>query len=64
MCHWKCLVDFSVIAPNFFAFHATTVVLDSNGVKVQVWKVENTLRSKYVINFFSILTTSNEKTQN
>ena len=48
----------------FCALNATAVSLDSNVVKLQVWKVENTLKSKYVINFLSILTTSNEKTQN
>jgi hypothetical protein len=37
--------------------------LGSNCVKVHVWKVENILWSKYVINFFSILMTSNQKTQ-
>ena len=36
----------------FCALHATAVSLGSNAVKLQVWKVENTLKSKYVINFF------------
>ena len=48
----------------FFALHATAIKLGPNDVKLQVWKVENTLKSKYIINFFSILTTSNGKTQN
>ena len=39
----------------FFALHATAVRLGPNGVKLQVWKVENTLKSKYVINFFEHL---------
>jgi hypothetical protein len=53
LCHWKSLVDFSATALNFFALHATTVRLGSNGVKVQVWKVENTVMFKYVINFLA-----------
>ena len=48
----------------FRVLHATSVSLGSNAVKPQVWKDENALKFKYVINFFSILTTSNEKTQN
>jgi len=36
----------------FCVLHATVVSLGSNAVKLQVWKVENTLKSKYVINFF------------
>ena len=39
----------------FFALHATAVRLGSNGVKLQVWKVKNTFKSKYVINFFEHL---------
>ena len=39
----------------FCALHATAVSLDSNAVKLQVWKVKNTLKCKYVINFFEHL---------
>jgi hypothetical protein len=46
------LVNFNVTTPNFFALYVITVRLDSNGVKLQVWKVESTLKSKYVINYF------------
>ena len=41
---------------NFFCvLHATSVSLGSNTVKLQVGKDENTLKSKYVINFFEHL---------
>ena len=36
----------------FRALHATSVSLDSNAVKLQVWKDENALKCKYAINFF------------
>ena len=39
----------------FCALHATAVSLGSNAVKLQVWKVKNTLMSKYVINLFEHL---------
>ena len=39
----------------FCALYATAVSLGSNAVKLQVWKVKNTLKSKYVINFFEHL---------
>ena len=48
----------------FQVLHATSVTSGSNAVKQQVWKDENALKFKYIINFLSILTTSNEKTQN
>ena len=39
----------------FCALHATTISLGSNAVKLKVWKVKNTLKSKYVIIFFEHL---------
>ena len=39
----------------FCALHATAVSLASNAVKLRVGKVENTLKPKYVINFFKHL---------
>ena len=36
----------------FRVLHATSVSLGSNAVKLQVWKDENALKFKYVINFF------------
>ena len=36
----------------FCALLATAVSLDSNAVKLQMWKDENTLKSKYVIIIF------------
>jgi len=38
---------------TFFALHAAAVRLGSNGVKLQGWKVENTLRSPYAIIFLA-----------
>ena len=36
----------------FYAPYAIAVSLGSNAVKLQMWKDKNTLKSKYVINFF------------
>jgi len=36
----------------FRVLHTTSVSLGSNAVKLQVWKDENALKFKYVINFF------------
>ena len=51
-------------AVNSFILYATSVRFSFNDVKPWLWKVKNTLKSKYVINFFGILMTLDEKTQN
>jgi len=56
-------MDCSDIILNIFVLHAISIRFGSNSVKL-VWKVKNTIKSKYIINFFSILTTLKEKTQN
>ena len=39
----------------FRVLHATSVSSGSNAIKLQVWKDENALKFKYVINFFEHL---------